>query len=217
MMNKKLIEMIEKEKIVVIVRGIPQEKMIHLAEAMYKGGIRFLEITFSADGSIADEETAKSIKLLAEHFADKMYIGAGTVLTVQQVEETKAAGGRFIISPDANPAVIRKTKELGMISMPGALSPTEIQLAHSCGADFVKLFPAADMGAGYVKAIKAPLSHIKLLAVGGINENNMTDYLQAGVCGFGIGSNIVSKKLVEMDDYAAITALAKKYVSVVRQ
>lgn len=216
-MNNEIIKQIELEKIIVIVRGIASDKLIPLAEAMYKGGIRFLEITYSADGSVSDDETAENIKTLSEHFKGRMHIGAGTVLTVHQVELTKNAGGEFIISPDTDCEVIRKTKELDMISMPGALSPSEIKAAHKYGADFVKLFPIVNLGIDYVKAIKAPLSHIKLLAVGGINESNISDYLKIGVCGFGIGSNIVSKKLIDEDNYSAITALAKKYVSAVTE
>lgn len=215
-MNEELIKTVEKEKIIVIVRGVEKKKLIPLAEAMYKGGIRFIEITYSADGSISDEETAENIKMLSERFDGRMYIGAGTVLSESQAELTKSAGGRFIISPDTNPDVIKRTKELGMVSMPGALTPSEIQLAHRSGADFVKLFPITNLGVDYVKAVRAPLSHIKLLAVGGINENNISDYLKAGVCGFGIGSNIVSKKLIAENNFEAITELAKKYVSAVK-
>lgn len=211
-----IIKTIENEKIVVIVRGVESEKLVPLAEAMYKGGIRLLEITYSANGSVSDEETANNIKILAEHFKGRMYIGAGTVIKESQVELTKAAGGSFIISPDTYPDVIKKTKELGMVSMPGALTPSEIQIAHRAGADFVKLFPITNMGVGYVKAVKAPLSHIKLLAVGGVNESNMKDYLNAGVCGFGIGSNIIDKKLIAENNYEAITELAKKYTSIVK-
>lgn len=207
---------LELEKLIVIVRGIKGEDLIPLAKAMYEGGIRFLEITYSADGSVSDEETAGNIKRLKDAFDGKMYIGAGTVLTEKQAELTKQAGGCFIISPDTNPDVIRRTKELDMLSIPGALTPTEIQLAHRSGADFVKLFPITNLGVEYVKAISAPLSQVKLLAVGGINEQNMTEYCRAGICGFGIGSHIVSKKLVEAKEYAAITELAEKYVSVVK-
>ena len=215
-MNDKLIKSIENEKIIVILRGIASEKLIPLVEAMYSGGIRFLELTYSADGRVSDEKNAENIKMLSEHFENKIYIGAGTVLNERQVELTKEAGGKFIISPDTNPCVIQRTKELGMVSIPGALTPSEIQVAHRSGADFVKLFPITNMGVDYVKAIKAPLSHIKLLAVGGVNENNLSEYLRAGVCGFGIGSNIVSKKLVDENNYEEITELAKKYVSAVK-
>lgn len=213
-MLKKIKETILDKKIIVIVRGVESEKLIPLAEAMYDGGIRLLEITYSADGSVSDEDTAANIKALADHFGDRMYIGAGTVLTEKQVKLTKEAGGCFIISPDTNSDVIRKTKELDMVSMPGALTPTEIQKAHISGADFVKLFPITNMGVDYVKAVKAPLSHIKLLAVGGITEKNMKEYIKAGVSGFGVGSNIIDKKMLAEEDYSGITALAEKYVNV---
>lgn len=212
-MREKVIKAIEKEKIVVIARGVESKKLIPLAKAMYDGGIRLLEITYSANGSVSDEETAKNIEILSKEFEGKMYIGAGTVLTKKQVELTKKAGGKFIISPDTNKEVIEKTVELGLVSMPGALTPSEIQSAHIYGADFVKLFPVSNFGIGYVKAVKAPLSHIKMLAVGGVDENNMTDYLKAGISGFGIGTNIVNKKLVDEEKFDEITLLAKKYVS----
>ncbi|MBQ9748587.1 MAG: bifunctional 4-hydroxy-2-oxoglutarate aldolase/2-dehydro-3-deoxy-phosphogluconate aldolase [Clostridia bacterium] len=216
-MRNQIIQAIEREKIITIVRGVAKDKLILLAEAMYKGGIRLLELTYDATGAVSDEQTAKNIEMLAEHFDGKMYIGAGTVLTEKQVELTKAAGGSFIISPDTYGAVIEKTRMLEMVSMPGALTPTEIQTAHRYGADYVKLFPATNFGVDYVKAVKAPLSHIKLLAVGGINENNMSDYLKAGISGFGIGSNIVDKKLVEAGDFSGISRLAEKYTRVLMQ
>lgn len=215
-MAKSTVELVEKEKIIVIVRGVQTDKLLGLAEAMYKGGIRLLEITYSADGKMSDNDTAGNIAALKKHFGDEMSIGAGTVLTEKQVELTKDAGGEFIISPDSIPEVIEKTKELGMVSMPGALTPSEITLAHRSGADFVKVFPASNLGTDYIKAIKAPLSHIKFLAVGGINDKNMPDYLSAGVCGFGIGSNIVDKKLLAENDFEGITEMAKRYVSVIQ-
>ncbi len=211
-MKNKVIEEIVKQKLIVIVRGVEKEKLISLAEALYDGGIRLLEVTYSANKSVSDEETAENIKLLAEHFGDRMYIGAGTVLDEYQVELTKKAGGKFIISPDANCEVIKKTNELGLVSMPGALTPTEIQQAHRCGADFVKLFPITNMGTAYVKAVKAPLSHIKLLAVGGVNEKNIGEFIKAGVCGAGVGGNLVNKEWIANGEFNKITELASEFV-----
>lgn len=215
-MREDVIKAIEREKLIVIVRGIEREKLIPLAEAMYEGGVRLLEVTYSANGAVSDEDTAENIRMLCEHFGDRMYIGAGTVITPRQVKLTKEAGGQFIISPDTYKKVIKKTRKLDMVSMPGALTATEIQAAHRAGADFVKMFPITNMGTDYVKAVKAPLSHIRLLAVGGVDQNNMKDYLKAGVCGFGVGSNIINKKMLAEEDYAGITALAKEYVEVVK-
>ena len=209
-------EIIEKERIIVIVRGVQKDKLIPLCEAMYKGGIRLLEVTYDASGKQSDEETAQNIAMLAKEFSGRMYIGAGTVLNTKQVDLTKNAGGCFIISPNTNENVIKRTRELEMVSMPGALTPSEIEIAHDYGADFVKLFPAKNLGADYIKAIKAPLSHIKFTAVGGIDENNMAEYIKAGVSGFGVGSNIVNKKMLENNDYDAITELAKKYMDALK-
>ena len=216
MMRNQVMDMIEKEKLIVIVRGVEREKLIFLAEAMYEGGVRLLELTFDAAGHTTDEEISESIALLTKHFQGRMYIGAGTVLTEKQVELTANAGGCFVISPDANEAVIKKTREMEMVSIPGALTPTEIQAAHCAGADFVKLFPAGAMGASYVKAIRAPLSHIRLLAVGGIDTHNIAEYQKVGICGFGIGSGIVDPRMLAAMDGEAITALAKKYVAVIK-
>ena len=212
-MRNTIKEAIKHEKLVVIVRGVEKNKLIPLAEAMYAGGIRLLEITYSANGSVSDEDTAANIAMLKSHFGDRMYIGAGTVLHTSQVELTAKAGGEFIISPNTKQEVIEKTRELGLVSMPGAFSPTEIEAAYEYGADFVKLFPITNLGVGYVKAVCAPLSHIPILAVGGIDLNNMADYRKAGACGFGIGSNIIDKTMLAQNDWDGITRLAKQYVS----
>lgn len=215
-MREAVIQKILDEKLIVIVRGLKKEKMIPLAEAMYEGGIRLIEVTYAADGSIPEEVTAECIRSIHEHFKGQMLVGAGTVLTPKQVEMTKEAGGLFIISPNVNENVIKKTRELDMVSMPGALTPTEIEDAHEMGADFVKLFPISTFGPEYVKAVKAPLSHIRLLAVGGVDHNNLKDYLKVGVCGFGMASNIVDKKMVAEGNYAGITELARRYVEAIK-
>lgn len=214
-MREQVIQTVEKEKIIVIVRGVEREKLLPLAEAMYQGGIRLLEITYSANGKVTDEETAENIRMLSEAFEGKMYIGAGTVLTEKQVELTAKAGGKFIISPDTCTQVIEKTRALGLVSMPGALTPSEMQTAHRHGADFIKIFPITSLGASYVKAVKAPLSHLKMLAVGGVDENNIAEYVKAGINGFGLGSNIIDKKKIAENDWAGITRLAERYVALV--
>ena len=212
-----VIENIKREKLIAIVRGVSSDDLIPLAEALYRGGIRLLEVTYAADGRVSDEEISESIGVLARHFEGRMDIGAGTVLTEAQVELTASVGGKFIISPDTNGAVIGKTVECGLVSIPGALTPTEIQRAHLFGADFVKLFPVTSLGADYVRAVRAPLSHIELLAVGGVDTENMGEYLSAGVSGFGLGSNIVNKKMLAARDYDGIAALAAKYKEVVEK
>lgn len=212
-MKKNTIKKILDEKIIVIVRGVNKEKLIPFAEALYNGGIRLMEITFSSDGAISDEETSQNIMMLTKHFCNRMLIGSGTVLTKEQVRLTARAGGKFVISPDTNEEVIKETLKQGLVSIPGALTPTEAQSAYKHGADFVKLFPISSLGTSYIKALCAPLSHIKFLAVGGVNEKNISEYIRAGAVGVGIGGNITS--LLAESNYEAITDLAKRYVEVV--
>ena len=140
-----------------------------------------------------------------------MRIGAGTVMTAEQVAVAAEAGAEYMISPDTSEAVIKATLAAGAVSIPGALTPTEVAVAYGYGADFVKLFPAGELGLSYIKAIRAPLAHIPMLAVGGVNENNLSAFLDAGLAGVGVGSNIVDKKLIEKGDFAALTALALRY------
>lgn len=215
-MKSHIVSAIEAHKIIAILRGIPAEKLIPTAEALLRGGIRLLEITYDASAKISDEETANSIRTLADHFKGKLLIGAGTVMTTKQVRLTAESGGCFIISPNTDREIIKACNDFGLVSIPGALTPSEIADAHKAGADFVKLFPVTTMGPAYVKAIKAPLSHVKLLAVGGINQENMTEYLSAGVCGFGIGSDITDKTLIRNNDWDAIAQKAKAYAEVIR-
>ena len=210
-MRETVISTVEKEKVIVIVRGVAKEKLIPLADAMYDGGIRLLEITFDQTGKISAAETAEMIADLCRRFSGRMRIGAGTVMTAEQVRIAFEAGAEYMISPDTSREVIGETCRLGAVSIPGALTPTEVATAYAYGADFVKLFPAGDLGLSYIKSIRAPLAHIPMLAVGGVNEKNLGEFLSAGLSGVGLGSGIVNKKLIDNGDFAALTALAKQY------
>ena len=119
------------------------------------------------------------------------------------------AGAKYIISPDAKEPVIRLTREMGLVSMPGALTPTEVTNAWDWGADFVKLFPLGSLGVGYLKAIRAPLSHIPMLAVGGVNTENVLQYLEAGCVGAGIGGNLVNAQYINNGEFEKITETAR--------
>lgn len=209
---EQIIEKIEEEKIIAIVRGVKKEKIIPLAQALFDGGIRLIECTYDASGRVSDEETASYIEMLVKHFGLQMLIGAGTVLTKKQVALTKKAGGTFIISPDTNKKIIKKTKAEGLVSIPGALTPSEIVTASKAGADFVKIFPINAFGSRYIKNIKAPLSNVKLLAVGGIDENNIGEYIDAGACGVGVATGVVNKKMIEADDFEGIKKLAENHI-----
>ena len=195
-------------KIIVIARKVDQSRLVDFAAAVLAGGIDFIEITIDQK---SEHQTFESIALLKEKFGEKLNVGAGTVLCEKQVIAAKESGAQYIISPNVNPRVIQKTKESGMISIPGAFTPTEICAAYDSGADLVKIFPASLGGPDYIKTISQPLSHIPLIVMGGITPNLIKDYLAAGASGFGIGGGIVNKEYIERGQYHKITAAAKSY------
>lgn len=213
---EQIIKTIEKEKLIVIVRGIAAEKCLPVAQALYDGGVRVMEITYDASAPETWEQTARTIGVIAERFDGRMAVGAGTVLTTEQAELTAQQGGRFIVSPDTNEDLIRRTHELKMVSIPGALSPTEIVSAHRAGADFVKLFPAGSMGSGYFKAIKAPLNHIRLLAVGGITTENIAAFAAAGACGYAVSSSIVRQEWCREGEFDKIRLAAEDFTALIK-
>ncbi len=215
-MRNETIKMVEQEKVIAIVRGIDPDKCLKVADALYDGGIRLVEVTFNQKDPASFQSTADVIRTISEKYQGEMLVGAGTVVSAQQVELAKNAGARYIISPDVNVDVIEKTRKLDMVSMPGALTPTEIMTAHNAGADFVKLFPIGQMGLSYIKAVCAPISHVKLLAVGGVDEKNAANYMKAGMCGVGVGGNLANKAWIEADEYYKITETAKALVAAVQ-
>ncbi len=202
MSRAQVIEAIETHQVFAIVRGIAPVHIRPTMEALYNGGIRLVEVTFDRENG--DSDTLAALKILRDEFSDRLVFGAGTVTSVGQVEQVKALGAQFIVSPDCNPEVIAATREAQMVSLPGVLTPTEALVAHHAGADFIKLFPGGVFGPGYLKAVSAPLSDLKFIAVGGVDENNLADFSAVGAVGFGIGSNLVNNKLVEANDFDAI-------------
>ena len=214
-MRQEMIQAVEREKLIAIIRGADREQCMRVAEALYEGGIRLMEITYNQSDPASFRNTADTIAQLVKQFEGRMLIGAGTVTTPELAEMTATAGGRFIISPDTNETVIRRTRELGLVSIPGAMTPTEVMQAHNAGADFVKLFPAGLMGSAYFKALCAPISHVKMLAVGGINDRNIGDFLRAGAVGAGISGDLANRAWIEKGEYFKITETAKKLVTAV--
>ena len=204
-----IMELIEQNRVIAIVRGMHPDQMAPLARALERGGIRMMEITFNQKAPKTFQNTVNAIRTLSQNMRD-MAIGAGTVMTLEQLHMAADAGARYIISPDVNPALIAETKRLGLTSLPGAMSPTEIVTAWNAGADAVKVFPIGDLGVGYLKAIRAPLSHIPLIAVGGVNERNCADFLRAGAIGVGVGGQLVNREWIDAGEFYKIASLAGK-------
>jgi len=184
-------EKLMQNRIIAILRGASKEKLLGLAQAIYKGGIKNIEITLIHQSEETVKASLEKINMLANCGLD-INVGAGTVLTYKQVRQAYEAGAKYIISPDSKESVIKATKELGLVSIPGALTPCEIAAAYDWGADIVKVFPINSLGLGYFKAIKAPLAHIPMAAVGGVNAENIADYFKAGAASVGVGGNFVA-------------------------
>ncbi len=212
-MRKTIINEICKNKIIAIIRGVNEQEAIAAAKALYEGGITLVEVTFNQKSPETFINTAKTIQSIKEHLGDKMFVGAGTVTSTNLVKMAADAGASYIISPDTDVSVISKTRELDLVAIPGAYTPTEAKQAYDAGADFVKLFPCVGDAPAYIKAICGPMNHIKFLAVGGVNENNATEFLKAGAVGVGVGGNLVNKDWIKSGDYQKICDTAKKYVA----
>ena len=196
-MSQAVLEKILEGKIIAIVRGIPSTKIVGLAQALEKGGVNCIEVTFDQTSEEKAKDTLAAIRAIKDALGDKVCVGAGTVMSVEQVHQAVEAGA---------------AAKLDKVSIPGAMTPTEAAFAYECGADIVKLFPAGLLGAAYVKAVKAPLKHIPVTAVGNVNVENCAEFLKAGAVGVGVGGSLVSAKLVDEGRFDEITATAKAYV-----
>lgn len=205
------LKLIKESKIVAIIRGISSDDILNTAKALMEGGIRCMEVTFDHSSPEGMENTVRSITMLRQAFDGVIAIGAGTVVNTDDVRLAKSCGASFIVSPNTKEDVIRLTKELGMVSMPGALTPSEIVNAYEAGADFVKVFPADNLGLGYIKAVRGPLGYIPLIAVGGVDASNLNDFLAAGCVGVGIGGNLVNKKLIKAGEFDKLRELASTF------
>lgn len=202
--------------VVSICRKIYGEELLRLSDALSKGGVRLIEVTFDQADSECIEKTSAAINLI-KNAHPEMHVGAGTVLSCEQVEVVKNAGGEFIISPNVNSDVIKFTKSLDLVSVPGAMTPSEILSAWDLGADIVKLFPAGYLGLSYLKDIRAPISHVPLMATGGITVDNFRDYLIGGCCGAGIGSYLSDKKLIAANDWNEFTRRAQTLTAIFKE
>lgn len=211
-MREEIIRRVQEKKVIAIVRGVYGEDCLKLAGALLDGGITLMEVTFDQSHPESLSRTSETVRMLVENLGNKMIFGAGTVTSLEMLELARQAGAQFIVSPDTNEAVIKATVDCGLVSMPGAMTPTEILTAHGYGADFVKVFPTSNLGASYIKAVRGPVNHVKLLAVGGVNEKNIADFLAAGAVGAGVGGNLVNRSWIAEGAFDRITALAKEFM-----
>ncbi|MCP3738071.1 bifunctional 4-hydroxy-2-oxoglutarate aldolase/2-dehydro-3-deoxy-phosphogluconate aldolase [Rossellomorea sp. BNER] len=181
-----MIEKLKKEKIVAIFRKVPFEELLPQVDLLIENGITIMEVTLDSPSAL------NSLYELKKRYGKDIHLGAGTVMKAEDVARVNDIGAEFIISPHVDIEVIQATKELGLTSIPGAFTPTEIATAYQHGADMIKIFPASTLGAEYVKNLKGPFSSIPFMATGGINEHNAKEFLESGYTSLGVGSSLTS-------------------------
>ena len=211
-----VIDRLRKHRLMVLARGIERGVLVKAVCAIADAGVTVFESTFDHRRTDCVSENAEKIAALVAALGGRMAIGAGTVLTVEEVRAAHDAGASFIVSPDTDPDVIAETKRLGMASIPGAMTPSEIKRAYALGADIVKLFPADDLGYHYIQNLKGPLPHIPLMATGGVNPQTIPEFLSRGILAVGTGITIFRPDLVAANDYEGIKALAREHVDAIQ-
>jgi 2-dehydro-3-deoxyphosphogluconate aldolase/(4S)-4-hydroxy-2-oxoglutarate aldolase len=192
--------------VVAIVRLNSSESLTRVAEAIAEGGVRYIEFTMTTPGAL------EVLGKVTERFGDDVIFGAGTVLDAETARAAILAGARFVVAPNLNPKVITLCNRYSVPAMPGALTPTEIMQAWDLGADVVKVFPCSAFGPDYIKAVLAPLPHVKLAPVGGVELDNVSAYMRAGAACVGVGSSLVNAKLIAGGDWAGLTERARGFI-----
>ena len=199
---------IQENPIIAVIRGSNKENIVPIVTALLKGGIRSIELTAETKG------ISSIIEKVSNEFGDEVLVGAGTVLDPETAKAVISSGAEFVVSPTVNTETIKVTKRYGKLSVPGALSPTEILTAYEHGADLVKVFPASMFGPSYIKNIHGPLPQIPLMVTGGISVDNMKDFLDSGSVAVGVGSSLVDPaSLHSSEDYQQLTKKAKLFTS----
>jgi len=207
MSNKlEIISAIKKYKICAIIRGAEAEKAVKIAQSLFDGGIKLIEVTFNTDKAI------EMIEAIKRTMGDKMYVGAGTVLDQETAILAINAGAEFILSPSISEGMIKICNRYGKVAIPGIMTPSEAVRAMELGADILKLFPAGELGPGYLKSIRSPLNHIEFIAVGGINLDNAKSFMKSGAIGLGIGDSLVDNSLIINSKFTELEKRANNFV-----
>lgn len=188
---------------VAVIRMNETDRLLHIAEALLAGGVTVMEVTLTTPGALG------AIEALTHTFADAMLVGVGSAVDAEATHRAIDAGARFVVSPIVKAEIIEATHQHGLPVLPGAFTPTEAQYAHACGADIIKIFPANIVGMDFIKAVLAPLPHLKLMPTGGVTPANAGDWIRAGACAVGIGSALLDKEAVAEGRYAVLTENAR--------
>lgn len=204
------------QKLVIISRGIRAEILIQAVQACANVGIKLIESTFDHNLANSVTENRQKMLVLKKALGDRVHIGAGTVLTKEEVQAACDAGAEFIVSPGTDEEIVEEARRLGMLAIPGAMTPSEVMRAWRLGADMVKVFPADDLGLHYFQNIRGPLGHIPIMATGGVNPVTIPELLSLGVAAVGTGVTVLRRDLLDREDYSGIADLARMHIDAVR-
>ena len=199
------LEIVAKHKLVAIVRLDDLSIAGALTAALTEGGIRAIEFT------LTNPDAVPTIAAMRKSVDERVAIGAGSVTTSDQVRAVADAGAQFVVSPVSKRDVIAACAERGLPAMPGAFSPTEIQQAWEWGASVVKVFPANHLGVRYIKDVKAPLPHLRLMPTGGVNADNIREFIDLGAFAVGVGSSLINNDAVADRDWKRLRENAQRY------
>jgi 2-dehydro-3-deoxyphosphogluconate aldolase/(4S)-4-hydroxy-2-oxoglutarate aldolase len=197
--------------IVAVVRSPDSQQLVEVTRALADGGVTTVEITMTVPDAL------DVVRAVRRALGDRLLLGAGTILDPETARAALLAGAEYLVAPTVNLDVIKLCQRYDKLVMPGAFTPTEILTAWEAGADIVKVFPAEVVGPAFFKAVRGPLPQVRLMPTGGVDLNTAADFLRAGACCLGIGSQLVEPRAVAARDFDRIRELARQYVNIVAE
>ena len=203
-------QIIERVGLIPVLRARTAAQAHTVVQAMIAGGVTVVEVTMTVPGAI------ELLKELKQEYGSRLLLGSGTVTTASEAQSTINAGAEFVVSPSLHPEVIQVTRSNGKLSIPGALTPTEVITAHRAGAEYVKIFPCSAMGgASYLKSLLAPFPFLKLIPTGGVTLETARTFVHAGARALGVGSDLVNLAAIDAGQPEKITETARAYLKVI--
>jgi 2-dehydro-3-deoxyphosphogluconate aldolase/(4S)-4-hydroxy-2-oxoglutarate aldolase len=206
--HSEIISLLTRPGIIAVVRTDQAAQVPAICEALLAGGVIAHEITFTVPNAL------EAIREASRRFGSEALVGAGTVLNAEACRAAIAAGAEFVVSPITKMEIAEAAHALDKPVMLGAYTPTEAQAAHEAGADFIKIFPADKLGPSYIKSIRAPLPHLKIVPTGGVDLNTAADFLKAGCAALGVGGSLLTAEILRTNNWTELTRRARAYVDI---
>jgi 2-dehydro-3-deoxyphosphogluconate aldolase/(4S)-4-hydroxy-2-oxoglutarate aldolase len=210
-MNKQdILEKIKELGLLAVIRGPSLELTVRMVEALIEGGVTGIEITYTTP------DAEEVVRILNRKYGKAILLGMGTLTKPEQVASARSAGANFIVSPVCEPTLVNTMVKSDLLTMVGALTPTEVFQAYSLGTDVVKIFPGSLGGPAYIKALRGPFPHIPMMPTGGVKASNVVEWFAAGVVAVGAGSELCPPALAKVGKFDEITRLAVEFVQIIK-